>query len=162
MNLSFLVDGMLGDLNKWLRICGFKTTYLGNIQDDKLLNVAKKNGLTILTRDKNLIRKAQKAGIIAFTVQGKKMTEGLASVVKHFGLKLNAENSMCTKCGSELQLSNKHLLKNKVPARSYDVYEKFWVCSICGKIFWRGSHWKRIQKTMSEVSQLLDASKQTI
>jgi len=58
MTPTFLIDGMLGSLNRWLRICGFDAKYIQNAPDEELLDMAKREGRALLTRDRLLYRKA--------------------------------------------------------------------------------------------------------
>ncbi|MFQ6086405.1 MAG: Mut7-C RNAse domain-containing protein, partial [Candidatus Bathyarchaeia archaeon] len=32
----------------------------------------------------------------------------------------------------------------------------FWECPGCGKVYWRGSHWRRIGKTLSQAKEILE------
>ena len=52
--MKFLCDRMLGTLAKWLRIIGFDTSFAdANIEDEKLLRLAKDEERILITRDKN-------------------------------------------------------------------------------------------------------------
>jgi uncharacterized protein with PIN domain len=44
MPLAFLVDGMLGSLNRWLRICGYETEFSGDASDEELLVLGREKG----------------------------------------------------------------------------------------------------------------------
>ena len=149
MSLSFLVDGMLGSLNRWLRICGYETEFYRDASDEKLLEISKEKGHIVLTRDRNLSREARRSGVEAFIVLGKNIEEMLVSVAKEFGLILNPVMARCTTCGSMLNEVPKHNVDGEVPPSSYAVYKKYWRCMSCGKVFWRGSHWKKIPSSLS-------------
>ena len=41
---SFLVDGMLGSLNRWLRICGYETEFSGDASDGEMLKGGRERG----------------------------------------------------------------------------------------------------------------------
>ena len=74
-NHKYLLDCMLGSLARWLRICGCDATYRRNAKDEGLIREAKRKGRILLTKDKQLYRKAQKADIDALLVEGKKDVE---------------------------------------------------------------------------------------
>ena len=59
----FLLDGMLGSLARWLRICGYEASFMENTSDDELIRRALEGDLILLSRDKQLCRKAQKEGL---------------------------------------------------------------------------------------------------
>ncbi len=154
MNHKFLLDGMLGSLARWLRICGYDAEYVQSLPDDELLGRAAEGGSVLLTRDDLLFRKAQRAGLDAFIVVGEGDAERLASVARRFRLELNTVSSRCPVCGGSLSQADKDELTGKVPAGSLEAYDEFWVCDSCGKVFWRGSHWKNIQATVDEAREL--------
>ena len=150
----FLLDSMLGSLNRWLRICGYNTIYSSDTNDEELLKIAKEKNIALLTKDQNLYKKGQRAGVNTFLVSGEGKVEELASVARKFDLKLNSDMSKCTICGEDLRLISKEKIQGKIPSKSLKVYKMFWNCESCGKIFWQGSHWRQIVETISEASRL--------
>jgi uncharacterized protein with PIN domain len=44
----------------------------------------------------------------------------------------------------------------EVPSDSLEAYDEFWRCEGCGKVYWRGSHWRRIVEKVAEASRLAD------
>ena len=154
MSTRFLLDGMLGSLARWLRICGYDAEYVQSLPDDELLGRTAEGGSVLLTRDGLLFRKAQRAGLDAFIVVGEGDAERLASVARRFHLELNTVSSRCPVCGGSLSKADNAELTGKVPERTLEAYDEFWACDSCGKIFWRGSHWKNIQATIDEAREL--------
>lgn len=154
MNPKFLLDGMLGSLARWLRICGYEAEYVQSLPDDEFLGRTAEGGSVLLTRDELLFRKAQRAGLDAFIVVGEGDAERLASVARRFHLELNTVSSRCPVCGGSLSNAVKAELTGKVPAGSLEAYDEFWVCFSCGKVFWRGSHWRNIQATIEKAREL--------
>ncbi len=151
---KFLIDGMLGSLNRWLRICGFKTKYIQNAPDGELLETAESEGRVLLTRDRLLFRKALRAGQVASLVEGRGDAEKLASVVRRFGLDLGVEMSRCARCGGILRRAAREEVRSRVPSGTYEAYNEFWACGSCGKVYWRGSHWGNIVDTITEARKL--------
>ncbi len=60
---TFFVDAMLGNIAKKLRLMGYDSRYLADIEDDELITLAKNDNRIIISRDKDLIRKALKYDI---------------------------------------------------------------------------------------------------
>jgi uncharacterized protein with PIN domain len=154
MDPKFLIDGMLGSLARWLRICGYYAEYVQSLPDDELLTCAAEGDSILLTKDDLLFRKAQRAGLDAFIVEGDGDEERLASVARRFSLELDTHGSKCPVCGGSLSKAVKDELTGKVPASSLDAYEEFWLCDSCGKVFWRGSHWRNIKATIEKAREL--------
>ena len=150
----FLLDGMLGSLARWLRICGYEAKYIGDALDDDLLKLAGGGGLVLLTRDRLLFRKAQRAGIKGFLVEGEDDSGKLASVSRRYGLRLSPQNSRCPECGEHLRKASKESLVSSIHTGTFEAYDDFWVCDSCGKVYWRGSHWENIVRTIEEASRV--------
>lgn len=59
---SFIVDAMLGNLAKKLRLMGFDSFYSSSIEDEDLLSKAKTEKRIIITKDEQLSQTAKKDG----------------------------------------------------------------------------------------------------
>ena len=55
----FIVDAMLGNLAKKLRVLGYDSAYFSSIEDEKLVSIAKNEKRIILTKDERLCKTAQ-------------------------------------------------------------------------------------------------------
>jgi uncharacterized protein with PIN domain len=108
----------------------------------------------VLTRDRTLSREARRRGVDAFLVEGGNEEERLASVAREFNLVLDPVMARCTLCGGRLDPVSKDDVEGEVPPDSLEAYNKFWRCGGCGKVYWRGSHWRRIVEKVAEASRL--------
>jgi uncharacterized protein with PIN domain len=52
-------------------------------------------------------------------------------------------------------------VKGKVPNQTFNFYNDFWICinQSCGKIYWQGSHWKKINEVLIQAKKLTVNSK---
>ena len=161
--MHFLLDGMLGKLTRWLRMIGYEATYLNNAEDDELLSVAKRDSLTLLTSDRELYRTASGRGIDAFLVEGRTEAERLAGLAERYKLDLHIDTtvSRCPICGSPLREATKKEIEEVVPPATFKVYQSFWACTntACGKVYWQGSHWKKIEQTLQRAKKIIDDKK---
>ena len=151
---------MLGKLARWLRMIGYEATYLNDYRDKDLLSVAKRDSLTLLTSDQELYRTAVGRGIECFLVEGRTEAERLAALADRYKLDLHIDTtvSRCPVCGSPLREISKNDVKESVPPATFKVYQTFWVCNnpTCGKVYWQGSHWKKIEQTLENARKILD------
>jgi len=159
--MRFLLDGMLGKLTRWLRMLGYDASYQNDCADSDLLSTAKAGSLILLTSDEELYRTASFRGIQSFLIRGKTEPERLAELAERYKLRLKIDpsNSRCPKCGSAISETQKTSLTSAIPAASFKVYNTFWVCTNpnCAKIYWQGSHWKKIEETLQAAKKILDA-----
>ena len=160
-NLKFIADGMLGKLTRWLRILGYDVEFKPNEADNKLLILAKETKKILLTGDLELYRKALRSGVEAFLVDGKTEVENLAKISKKFGINLDVdevEETRCPKCNFRLKMVSAKDVEGKVPSTTLKTYKEFWVCTNpqCQKIYWQGSHWKKIGKILKEAKTLIN------
>jgi uncharacterized protein len=153
--LRFLADGMLGKLTRWLRMLGQDVVYSVQLDDNALLELAKKEERTLLTRDLELYKRAVARGIDAYYVEGKTEVERLAELAQryHIPLKADMDRSHCPICNTKLAQANKGEIKAKLEPNTYLHYDKFWRCPNCGQTYWQGAHWKQIQQTLTEAQQ---------
>lgn len=153
----FLLDGMLGKLARWLRLFGFDSKYRRALSDEDLIDLVLVEGRVLLTRDFDLYRRAKRRDIETLLIEGRSEAEKLAEVAMHFGVELEVDpgESRCPRCNALLRRVEKEAVRGKVPLRTYEVYEEFWVCEGCGQVYWRGTHWRNINRVMEEAKSIL-------
>ena len=165
LKMRFLLDGMLGKLARWLRMIGCDVTYQKDRTDTQLLQTAKSDSLILLTADEELYRTVTFRGVESFLVRGKSEPERLAELAERFKLKLEVDmrKSRCPICGSQIKETAKEELQKSIPAATFKVYKTFWLCTNpkCAKIYWQGSHWKKIEGTLSAAKKILDLKPKT-
>ena len=163
--MHFLLDGMLGKLTRWLRMMGYEATYLNDSEDSRLLILAKRDALTLLTSDRQLYRTAASHGIESFLVQGRTEAERLAALADRYKLNLRIDTtvSRCPICGSPLRQVPRDEVESAVPPATFKVHHTFWVCNNpeCCKVYWQGSHWKKIEQTLETARNILDDKEST-
>jgi uncharacterized protein with PIN domain len=155
--LKFITDGMLGKLTRWLRMLGQDVEYSKSLSDEQLIKTAKTENRTLLTRDLKLYQRARKRGVDTTLIKGTTKAEKLASLAKRFNFKLEIDItiSRCPKCNAPIKPISKDKVVDRIPEATSTYYDEFWECPGCGQVYWQGSHWKRIQKTLREAGQAL-------
>lgn len=141
---------MLGNVSKWLRILGYETLFFKTPSDETLLKLSQESNRILLTSDKELFKKAKSMNInTIFINPNLSLKEKLIKVFKESNLQPQLNSTRCTVCGSEL---------NKIEIKDLEELlftSDFWVCNKCGKLYWRGSHWKNIMKMYNELCEKL-------
>ena len=139
---------------------GQDVIYTGSMDDKKLIQKAKEEHRILLTRDLELYQQAVGRGAEAFLVEGKTEAEKLAKLAKRFAFKLeiDVKVSRCPKCNTRIKPVSKTDVINKIPQTTASYYDEFWECPGCQKVYWRGAHWKKIEKTLNESRKTLEST----
>ena len=162
--MKFVVDGMLGKVARWLRMLGYDTKYFNDMSDDEILKVASEEKRILLTKDYQFFKKANIHGVRAIFVEGETHVEKLANLSKQLNIKLeiNINYSRCPKCNAEIRPINKEAVKDKIPPSTYRIHNEFWVCSKCGQVYWKGSHWIKINSALNQAKAKLASQKREV
>jgi hypothetical protein len=153
--LRFVADGMLGKLTRWLRMLGHDVEYAGSMDDRQLILKAKEENRILLTRDVELFKRATARGVEAFLAENPTQTANLVGLAKRFRFKLEIDVtvSRCPKCNSKLKPIDKTSVADKLFEATVSNYDEFWQCEGCGQLYWRGTHWKKIEKTLRQAEE---------
>lgn len=140
---------MLGRLAKWLRLIGYDTLYYKKIEDSQLIRVAMREGRILLTRDAQLVKRG---GFQSLFIESGELEIQLAQVIREARLKPRLKASvLCPLCNGELQTVKKEQVRGLVPTYVYAAQRDFSRCPRCGKIFWKGSHWQKIERRLRDM-----------
>lgn len=141
---SFLADAMLGSVARKLRIFGFDTLYAASIHDDAILKIATEQNRTILTCDRELFKRVLKKGLTGVLLNSNSDIENIAHILAKNGicsLSFDQEYSRCAKCnGLLIKKTRDDVQAHFIHLRGLMSQEQFYQCSICNKIYWKGSH----------------------
>ncbi|MGC8880297.1 MAG: Mut7-C RNAse domain-containing protein [Anaerolineae bacterium] len=147
-SVRFVVDVMLGSLARWLRRLGYDTDYANDRDDRELVRIARAEGRILLTRDSTL---AARRGISAMLIESQVLDEQLAQVVHAFPLPQGMSLPRCSECNTPLQNVSPDEVMDCVPAYVYRTHKHFRRCPGCGRIYWPGSHWERIDRRLQRM-----------
>jgi len=158
MTPIILVDGMLGKLSKWLRILGIKTLYASTLTDNEIERELEKDSqIVLLTRDRELYRHVISIGYSALFVPEAPIEDQLSFVLKRLSIEpvLDMSRTLCPLCGSKLVRVSREEVIKEVPRGVLDRYEEFYKCTNCGQVYWRGTHFYEIEKTIEKVRLIM-------
>ena len=154
----FLVDAMLGKLAKKLRLLGYDSLYSSNMEDDKIIQLAKNENRILLTKDVPLCHKAKKQQILAVQITSDDEIEQFLEINEKasFGkCTVGGDSSRCPVCNGELQHIEKNDVSEKVPTGVFENMKDFWKCTKCEKIYWEGTHIKNLQQFTMKLNERL-------
>jgi hypothetical protein len=148
--MRLLLTKELGRLAKWLRILGCDAVYFKEDNPGSLIIQALRDGRIILTRNQRL---PQSRGIQIILIKNEKIKEQVAEAIRVLHIQPDPEMmfTRCIICNEELADIEKAKVKDKVPAYVYETQEDFITCPKCKRIYWQGTHWGNVTKTLEEI-----------
>ena len=169
---ALLCDVMLGSLVTYLRMCGYDAVYAldrGVEADDRLLEIARDERRTLLTRDRQLARRAQTSDVGKPDNDGSR-TDSDSPTAEAGGLLLEARDvtdqlrelrdagydlalaerpARCGRCNGPVEpVGENEDTPKYVPDAGI---ETVWRCVECSQHFWKGSHWDRVERTLADL-----------
>ncbi len=147
MEIKFILDVHLGRLAKYLRLCGFDSLFSAFYDDREIIEVAIREGRVILTRDRLLLKRATRA--TGYLVRSQYHEEQLREVFEEFGLKNQVKLfSRCIACNTLLEEVRKEDIADRLLADTRTYYDSFRRCPGCDRIYWEGSHYDNMKKSL--------------
>ncbi|TKX78285.1 hypothetical protein EXE53_22010 [Halorubrum sp. SD626R] len=159
-----LLDAMCGSLATYLRMCGYDAAYAldrGVEADDRMLALAAEEDRTLVTRDRDLVARAEQAGNAEESVTdagGDAVLLTERDVIGQlrelraagFPVELAAEPTRCGACNGSVERverradvgsTDRPVDRPEYVPDDVAVDRPGWRCRDCGRWFWKGSHW---------------------
>ncbi len=152
----FVLDGHLGRLARYLRLVGFDTAYSNAWSDHDLVSISTGQHRILLTRDVGLL----KHGAVAhgYFVRAIDPPLQLTEIVRRFHLAdCLAPFTRCMQCNGLLQPAEKEEIAHRLPLRTRDHFDQYRICTSCERIYWKGSHHRRLTEIVDQARQAEDA-----
>jgi hypothetical protein len=149
----FVVDVNLGRLAKYLRLLGFDAVSDGALDDADLAEISVGENRILLTKDRDLLKRS--VVVHGYFVRAVWPPGQIVEVMRRFDLRESMDPfARCMECNGRIEPVAKaeieHLLE-PLTKRHYDAFRR---CTGCGRIFWKGSHHKRLADMVEEVQRL--------
>jgi len=148
----FVLDTHLGRLAAWLRMIGFDTLYRNDYDDRELARISAGQHRILLTRDRGLLKRSEVTH--GYYVRETAPRRQLEEVVRRFDLAGSLDPfSRCMACNELLRDVPKESVADRMPPVSRARYDEVRECPGCGRVFWKGSHYRRMQRVLALLSQ---------
>lgn len=142
--MKFAADCMLGTLAKWLMILGHDVFYAARIEDRRLVDLARREGRTILTRDRRLVLRRDARDHIL--IESQDLRAQIRQVLSERGLRIRKDRLFrrCIKCNRATRPVSRPSVRLEVPPYVYRTRRRFTRCPACRRVFWRATHVTRM------------------
>lgn len=149
--MKFILTKELGRLAKWLRILGFDAAYFRQDNISSFILQALRDDRIILTRNHRL---PKHTGLRIVLVKAEKIKEQIAETLKALNIQINEDImfTRCIICNVELMPIDKEKAKDRVAEYVFETQDNFITCPNCKRIYWSGTHWGNVKKTLDEIN----------
>lgn len=155
---TFIADAHLGKLTKYLRMLGFDTLYRNDFGDEEIINISLKDNRIILTRDKTLLN--SKRITHGYYIRSVNKHDQLTEVISKFDLKSQFKPfTRCMTCNGLLVPKLPEQIENLVDKETFANFNVFYYCPTCNKVFWQGSHFKRMESLILDITERVSDQK---
>jgi len=147
----FILDAHLGKLAKYLRMLGFDSLYRNDYGDEEIIEISLREKRIILTRDKLLLRSRRVTH--GYYIRSVEKHNQLRELVQKFDLYSQFKSfTRCMTCNAELVSKNREDIKQLIPPDILQCYDEFFFCPACRKVYWKGSHFKRMESFIRDLT----------
>jgi uncharacterized protein with PIN domain len=143
----FFADEHLARLGRYLRLAGFDVRMEPGLDDRALVDGAEAEERVLLTRDRHLVDFLRPSRVVV--PRASRPAEQFVEVIRRLQLESLARPfTRCMVCNACLDPIEKADLPGDLPARVRDGHEVFLGCSGCGRVYWPGSHHRRMSRLL--------------
>ncbi|MDN4060900.1 Mut7-C RNAse domain-containing protein [Massilia sp. YIM B02769] len=147
----FVADAHLGGLARLLRMAGFDTLYDNHYGDDEIVAIAADEDRVVLTRDRELLKR--RAVVQGCYLHAIKPAEQFRELYDRLALAASARPfSLCLHCNLALRAVDKAFVLDALPPSVRELHDEFHTCDACRRVFWKGSHHKRMCALLDAVA----------
>ena len=141
--MKFIADVMLGRLAKRLRLLGFDVLYDPLFDDNRIIQLALEQDRIILTRDTELSSRPLATNHLFITQDH--VADQIREVVAAFRQRFVPHPlTRCSLCNVVLKPISRKKVLDLVPNYIYETHMLFFQCAACGRIYWKGTHVRRM------------------
>jgi uncharacterized protein with PIN domain/sulfur carrier protein ThiS len=146
----FVLDTHLGKLAVYLRMLGFDTLYRNDYDDATLAHLAFSEQRILLTRDRGLLKRSSVTH--GYHVRETRPARQVVEVLRRFHL-FGAIRPFrrCLCCNAVLEPVHKEAIAERLAPKTRRYYDEFTLCRACDRIYWKGSHYERMQQLIARL-----------
>lgn len=145
-------DEMLQGLARWLRAAGHDTLVAERGMSDRaLLALCEAEGRTLISRDRKLLQIRRRPPVVILTTDDLETQARALSAVLGLDWRL-APFTRCLEDNALLRPATPDEVA-RMPASARDLPGPWRACPVCGRVYWPGSHVRRMQARLDRFAQ---------
>ena len=152
---AFIADVHLRRLARYLRMLGFDTLHDNGYADEEIVRIAAESERIILTRDRMLLKNG--AVTRGYWVRSTDPIEQAREVIRRFDLRGQVKLlARCPTCNGEIVPVEKDEVYERIPPKTALWLDEYFICTTCGKLYWRGTHYPKLMQKIDAILAGLD------
>ncbi|MDX1414315.1 MAG: Mut7-C RNAse domain-containing protein [Candidatus Promineifilaceae bacterium] len=147
----FLLDNHLGKLARLLRLLGIDTQYFNNRYDDaELAQMAFERQRILLSRDRGLLMRS--IVVHGYCLRTTDSLQQVKATINRFNLFDQIRPwRRCLRCNGLLRPVPKSQVLDRLEPKTRIYYHEFQICEACEQIYWKGSHFNKLENFVKEI-----------
>ena len=147
----FVLDVHLGKLATYLRLLGFDSWYRHNCDDEELAAISDSEQRILLTRDRGLLKRSLVT--YGYWVRAIDPIQQSREVLQRFALWAKIRPfRRCLRCNGDLVSVEFDEVSARLPAKTRQYYNEFYLCQRCQQVYWKGAHYSDLQQLVEQIS----------
>lgn len=154
----FLVDAMLGNVARELRLLGLDARLARQEPEARLLRRALAEERLLLTRDRELARRAEKnpsVRVLFMEEEDPKRQTGWVLARLTIDGEAIRPLTRCLECNEPLEEVEREAILARIPPYIGKIHTRFARCPACDRIYWPGTHAERMERRVAHLVQQL-------
>jgi hypothetical protein len=131
---------------------GFDCLYQNDYEDSNMAEIVQREERILLTRDRRLLMR--KVILHGYCLRSLNSLEQLTEVIQRFELTDKIQPfHRCLRCNHPLEAVDKGTILHRLEPLTKQYFDKFHICPACGQIYWKGSHYEKMQKLIELIKK---------
>ncbi|MBC5774773.1 Mut7-C ubiquitin/RNAse domain-containing protein [Pontibacter sp. KCTC 32443] len=148
----FVLDVHLGKLARLLRLLGFDTIFDAGLTDKEIAGISVSENRILLTRSVGLLK--LKSITRDYWLRSQHPEMQVQEVVSYYKLAPEFKLfSRCMVCNGNIKAVPKEQIWELLPPKTRLYFHEFYQCQSCQRVYWKGSHYERMQEFISKLLQ---------
>ena len=141
----------MGKLATYLRLLGFDTRYQHHCDDEELAAISNFEQRILLTRDRGLLKRS--IVTYGYCVRAIYPIQQTQEVLQRFALWSQIQPfRRCLRCNGDLVSVELDEISTRLPAKTRQYYDEFYLCQKCQQIYWKGAHYSKLLRLVEQLS----------
>jgi uncharacterized protein with PIN domain len=153
-NPAFIVDNNVARLAHWLRMLGYDTLVFDQPDDWQIVRIALTEKRIIITRDTGVMKRRviTSGKLNALFITADDPEAQIKQVIAAFSLDAQQSFTRCLECNASLASISADVVKERIPRHVLETQTQFMECPKCHRVYWRGTHWQEMLKTLDRLT----------